>query len=132
MTNENFDFLSQLESIGGVLSFENLALMEQIVIPNLQRIEGKELIPGINASLQVNVIEGDIIFPNLRRITRGDAVFNITNEVCGYLGINWTVILADGSLIDDSNCSSKYRSIHTASKHTTILLSLAWYLPITN
>ena len=116
LINDDFEFLSHLESIGGVLSFKNLVLMEQIVIPNLQRIEGNDLIPGTNASLWVsNVSGGDIIFPNLTRISRGDAYFNITNDMCGYHGIDWTVILVNGRLVNKSptDCNSKYIGIST-------------------
>ena len=112
LTNDSFKFLSCLENIDGVLSFENFELTEQIVIPNLQSIGGNELIADTNASLQVlNVSGGDVIFPSLVSIARGNAVFNITLDtsgVCGYLSINWSLILADGELDDQStNCNGK-------------------------
>jgi len=109
LTNTDFEFLTCLESITGILSFVNVLLSEQITIPNLQFIGGNKLITGINASLQVlNVSGGDIIFPRLKNISRGDAVFEITNDVCGYLGIDWNETLNNGQLLDhSSNCSSK-------------------------
>ena len=112
LTNDSFKFLSCLENIDGVLSFENFELTEQIVIPNLQSIGGNKLIADTNASLQVlNVSGGDVIFPSLVSIARGNAVFNITPDmsgVCGYLSINWSLILADGELDDQStNCNGK-------------------------
>ena len=128
LTNEDFEFLSCLESISGVLSFENLFLAEQIVIPNLRRIEGNGLNPSITASLRIsNVTDGDVIFPNLTRITRGNAYFNVTNDMCGYLGINWSMILVNGELVDDSaaSCVGKY----TYAYNTTILI---WFPALTN
>ena len=105
MTNEDFECLSYIQNIDGVLSFIDMSVTEQIVMQNLRNISGN--ING-TASLLVNVTGGDIIFPNLRTITRGNAVFQITNGVCGYLSIDWTKILLDGSLDNQSiNCNSK-------------------------
>ena len=129
LMNGDFEFLSRLESISGVLVFENLILVEQIVIPNLQRIEGNELIAGTTASLRVsNVFDGDIIFPNLTRIERGDAYFNITNDMCGYRGIDWTRILVNGRLVNHSStdCISKYMGIHTYTN--TYMISIILWL----
>ena len=113
MTNEDFKCLSCIQNIDGVLSF-NMSVTEQIVMQNLRNIRGNisgNISGEGTASLLVNVIGGDIIFPNLRTITRGNAVFQITNGVCGYLSIDWTRILLDGSLDSQSiNCSSKYYS----------------------
>ena len=102
-----------MENIDGVLSFENFELTEQIMIPNLKCIGGNELIADTNASLQVsNIFGGDVIFPSLVSIARGNAVFNITLSTsgeCGYLSVNWSSILADGELLDEqsTNCSGK-------------------------
>lgn len=107
----DFDILSCLEVVDGVLSFENMKLTEQIVIPNLQRIGGDEMIAGTYASLTVvNVSGGDVIFPRLMNITIGNAVFNISNaDKCGYLGIDWDMILSDGELVNQTNdCIGKY------------------------
>ena len=112
LTNMSFSFLSCLEIIDGALSFENMEVIEQIVIPNLQHIGGNETIADTGASLRVvNVSGGDIIFPSLKNITRGDAVFfNISSDQCGYLDINWDDILSsDGELV--TNCTGKCMQI---------------------
>ena len=110
LTNEDLSFLSCLEVIDGVLSFENMELAEQIVIPNLWRIEGNKMIADTNTSLRVvNVSGGDIIFPSLLSITSGNAEFDISSsDECGYLGINWTLILSAGELVNQStDCMGK-------------------------
>lgn len=107
--NDDFSFLSCVEVIDGVLSFVNVSLMEQIVIPNLQHIGGNKMIPGINSSLRVlNVSGADIIFPRLTNISRGDAEFEIMNDVCGYRGVDWSMILSDGQLVNQyDRCNGK-------------------------
>ena len=110
---DDFELFSCLERIDGALSFVNVALMEQIVIPNLRLIGGNQMIADTNYSLQVSdVFGGDIIFPNLMEITRGDAYFDIINDVCGYLGVNWSLILRDGQLVNESvGCNGRYIQI---------------------
>ena len=104
LLDEDFNFLSNMISINGTLSFENFSLMDQVVIPNLSCIEGN----GGTYALQVlNVYGDDIIFPNLTTITRGNVTFNITSDTCGHRGVNWSRILQDGEVITNSNCNGK-------------------------
>ena len=104
LLDEDFNFLSNITRIYGALTFENFNLMDQVVISSLQHIEGNG---GANALQVLNVSGGDIIFPNLTTITKGDVVFNITSDTCGYLGINWSLILQDGTLGNQSDCIGK-------------------------
>ena len=108
LLDEDFNFLSNITRIYGALTFENFNLMDQVVISSLQHIEGNG---GANALQVLNVSGGDIIFPNLTTITKGDVVFNITSDTCGYLGINWSLILQDGTLGNQSDCIGKHARI---------------------
>lgn len=106
-----FSFLDNLMNVTGIFSLKNVALSNQIVvIGHLQHIGGDGVnITHSSALSVVNVSGGDIIFPNLTVINRGNAVFDIVNdnEVCGFRGINWSSILSSDSRINESNCKSK-------------------------
>ena len=107
LTQSDFKFLNCLENVMGMFSLVNVHLLSsQIVIPCLQHIGGNDSDIALSV---LNVSGGDIIFPKLAVITRGDAEFDIDNGggVCGFRGINWMEILANGTLIhDNSRCDS--------------------------
>ena len=105
LTQCDFNFLKCLENVTGIFSLENVHLSSQIEVPCLQHIGGSYNDTALSV---LNVSGGDIIFPKLAVITRGDVEFDIDSDsgVCGFRGINWTKILANGTLINSSRCAS--------------------------
>ena len=117
LVQNDFRYLDNLTNVTGIFSLKNVALSSRTIeIRRLQHIGGNSSNMTHNSALRVlNVSGGDIIFPKLAVITRGDVEFQIDNEVCGFRGINWSSILCNGSKINKSNtCEGKsYYAEHT-------------------
>ena len=112
LVQSNFSFLSNLENVTGIFILENAVLSSRIEIPRLKLINNSIDDNDIALSV-VNISGGDIIFPKLSTIKRGDAEFEIMSDgVCGFHRINWTVILTNGILINNNTtCKGNNTSV---------------------
>ena len=102
----DFEFLSSVEEIGDTLLIENLILTDNITLPNLRLIRGRNLLEFIvqpigNPALYIFNVTGPVYLPNLAEITLGD-VYIQTVSFCNHRGVLWEDILTEpGSHYED-------------------------------
>ena len=110
LTEDSFNFLYHVEEISGVLRFQNIPPVSQIVLPNLRIIRGDDLIATSGGrGLALVLLEthiGALVMPNLTEVTRGDVRFQNTSSMCNYKTINWNDIIDDGRLEEILACNS--------------------------
>ena len=102
----DFKFLSSVEEIGDTLFIQNLNLTDNITLPNLRLIRGRNLLdfrvaPRGNPALYIHNVTGPVYLPKLTEITLGD-VYIQTVSFCNHRGVLWEDILTQpGSRYED-------------------------------
>ena len=92
-SSTDFEFLSSVEEIGDILFIQNLNLTDNITLPNLRLIRGRNLLdfrvtPRGNPALYIHNVTRPVYLPQLTEITLGDVYiqtvsFVITEVSCG-------------------------------------------------
>jgi len=115
-SSADFEFLSSVEEIGDTLFIQNLNLIDNITLPNLRLIRGRNLLeyiidPTGNPALFINNVTGPVYLPKLTEITSGD-VYIGTVSFCNHRGVFWEDILTEyGSRyedIDNDHCPCEF------------------------
>ena len=102
----DFEFLSSIEEIGDTISIQNLNLTDNITLPNLRLIRGRNLLEFVappigNPALYIHNVTGPVYLPQLTEITLGD-VYIQTVSFCNHRGVLWEDILTEpGSRYED-------------------------------
>ena len=102
----DFEFLSSVEEIGDTLAIWNLNLTDNITLPNLRLIRGRNLLKFIiepfgDPALYIHNVTGPVYLPQLTEITLGD-VYIQTVSFCNHRGVLWEDILTEpGSRYED-------------------------------
>ena len=105
-SSTDFEFLSSVEEIGDTLLIHNLNLIDNITLPNLRLIRGRNLPqivsePRGNPALYIHNVTGPVYLPQLTEITLGD-VYIQTVSFCNHRGVLWEDILTEpGSRYED-------------------------------
>ena len=105
-SSTDFEFLSSVEEIGDTLFIQNLNLTDNITLPNLRLIRGRNLLtyfvpPEGKPSLYIHNVTGPVYLPKLTEITLGD-VYLLTVSFCNHRGVLWEDILTEpGSRYED-------------------------------
>ena len=105
-SSADFEFLSSVEEIGDTLFIQNLNLTDNITLPNLRLIRGRNLLEFIvdlrgDPAVFIHNVMGSVYLPELREITLGD-VYIMTVSFCNHRGVLWEDILtAPGSHYED-------------------------------
>ena len=105
-SSTDFEFLSSVEEIGDTLFIQNLNLTDNITLPNLRLIRGRNLLQFIveplgNPALYIHKVTGPVYLPKLTEITLGD-VYIQTVSFCNHRGVLWEDILTEpGSRYED-------------------------------
>jgi len=111
----DFEFLSSVEEIGDTLNICNINVTDDITLPNLRLIRGRNLIiflisPMGTPSLFIQNVTAPAYLPKLTEITLGD-VYIVTVSSCNHRGVLWEDILTDPNSqyqdIGNDHCSSK-------------------------
>ena len=105
-TEDSFNFFYHLEQIYGTLFLGNIPTITSILFPNLRIIRGEELLGSSTFSVSLtNVNAGEVLFPKLTEISRGDV--QVTgNPLCNMAVINWPDIIDNGEITAFSSCTS--------------------------
>jgi len=95
----DFEFLSSVEEIGDTLFIWNLNLIDNITLPNLRLIRGRNLLeyiipPEGDPALFINNVTGPVYLPKLTEITSGD-VYIVSVSFCNHRGVFWEDILTE-------------------------------------
>ena len=105
-SSTDFEFLSSVEEIGDTLFIQNLNLTDNITLPNLRLIRGRNLLqfstdPIGNPAIYIHNVTGPVYLPKLTEITLGD-VYIQTVSFCNHRGVLWEDILTEpGSRYED-------------------------------
>ena len=105
-SSADFEFLSSVEEIGDTLFIQNLTLIDNITLPNLRLIRGRNLLefvvdPVGNPAIYIHNITGPVYLPKLTEITLGDVYIQTVN-FCNHRGVLWEDILTEpGSHYED-------------------------------
>ena len=102
LDENDFNFFYHLEQISGSLLLESFPETSHIILPNLRIIRGVELEGDRHAVVLINVsISGDIIFPKLTEISRGNVYINqpANRRIYNWGVVNWPDILDDGDIV---------------------------------
>ena len=111
----DFEFLSSVEEIGGTLNIQNINIIDNITLPNLLLIRGRNLLnfveqPTGNPALLIHNVTAPVYLPKLTEITLGD-VYIVTVSSCNHRGVLWEDILTDPNSqyqdIGNDHCPSK-------------------------
>ena len=111
----DFEFLSNVEEIGDTLFIQNIDVSDNITLPNLRLIRGRNLIPYRidpmgNPALFIHNVTAPVYLPKLTEITLGD-VYIVNVSFCNHRGILWEDILTDPNSqyqdIGNDHCPSK-------------------------
>ena len=114
-SSTDFEFLSSVEEIGDTLNIQNINVTDNITLPNLQLIRGRNLIhymipPNGNPALIVRFVPAPVYLPKLTEITLGD-VYIVNVSSCNHRGVLWEDILTDSNSeyydIGNDHCPSK-------------------------
>ena len=115
-SSTDFEFLSSVEEIGDTLLIERLNLIDNITLPNLRLIRGRNLLqflvePVGNPAIYIHNVTGPVYLPKLTEITLGD-VYIQTVSFCNHRGVLWEDILTEpGSRyedIDNDHCPCEF------------------------
>ena len=115
-SSTDFDFLFSVEEIGDTLFIQNLNLTDNITLPNLRLIRGRNLLefiisPKGDPALFIHNVTRPVYLPKLTEITLGD-VYIVTVSFCNHRGVLWQDILtAPGSRYEDienDHCSCEF------------------------
>ena len=111
----DFEFLSSVEEIGDTLIIQNINVTDNITLPNLRLIRGRNLFeyllhPAGNPALLTFNVTAPVYLPKLTEITLGD-VYIVTVSSCNHRGVLWEDILTDPNSqyqdVGNDHCSSK-------------------------
>ena len=111
----DFEFLSGVEEIGDTLFIRNINVADNITIPNLRLIRGRNLVdfllsPAGSVALFIQNTTAPLYLPKLTEITIGD-VYIVTVSSCNHRGVLWEDILTDSISqyqdIGNDHCASK-------------------------
>jgi len=111
----DFEFLSSVEEIGDTLNIQNINVTDNITLPNLRLIRGRNLIsfllpPTGNPALFIHNVTAPVYLPKLTEITLGDVYIVIVSS-CNHRGVLWEDILTDPISqyqdIGNDHCPSK-------------------------
>ena len=114
-SSADFEFLSSVEEIGDILYIENINIADNITLPNLRLIRGRNLqeyliIPRGNPALFIRSVTAPVYLPKLTEITIGD-VYIVTATSRNHRGVLWEDILTDPHSqyqdIENDHCPSK-------------------------
>ena len=114
-SSTDFEFLSSVEEIGDTLFIQNINVTDNITLPNLRLIRGRNLIeylipPTGNPAVVILNVTAPVYLPNLTEITLGD-VYIVTVSSCNHRGVLWEDILTDPNSqyqdIGNDHCPSK-------------------------
>ena len=114
-SSADFEFLSSVEEIGDILYIENINIVDNITLPNLRLIRGRNLeeyiiSPRGNPALFIRNVTAPVYLPKLTEITLGD-VYIVTVSSCNHRGVLWEDILTDPNSqyqdIGNDHCPSK-------------------------
>ena len=114
-SSTDFEFLSSVEEFGDTLNIQNINVTDNITLPNLRLIRGRNLIdylpsPSGNPALFIHNITAPVYLPKLTEITLGD-VYIVTVSSCNHRGVLWEDILTDPNSqyqdIGNDHCPSK-------------------------
>ena len=111
----DFEFLSSVEEIGDTLFVRNINLNDDITLPNLRLIRGRNSIPYLlspagSVALFIQNTTAPVFLPKLTEITLGDA-YIVTVSSCNHRGVLWEDILTNPNSqyqdIGNDHCPSK-------------------------
>ena len=114
-SSADFEFLSNVEEIGDTLNIQIINVTDNITLPNLRLIRGRNLInymlaPNGDPALIVHSVTSPVYLPNLTEITLGD-VYIVNVSSCNHRGVLWEDILTDSNSgyydIGNDHCPSK-------------------------
>ena len=115
-SSTDFEFLSSVEEIGDTLKIQNINVTDNITLPNLRLIRGRNLAiffafhPIGNPALLIGNVTAPVYLPKLTEITLGD-VYIVTVSSCNHRGVLWEDILTDPNSqyqdIGNDHCPSK-------------------------
>ena len=105
-SSTDFVFISSVEEIGDTLAIWNLNLTDNITLPNLRLIRGRNSLnylvePFGDPALYIYNVTGPVYLPQLTEITLGD-VYIQNVSFCNHRGVLWEDILTEpGSHYED-------------------------------
>ena len=114
-SSTDFEFLSSVEEIGDTLNIQNINVTDNITLPNLRLIRGRNLIgyllpPSGDPALVILNVTAPVYLPKLTEITLGD-VYIVNVSSCNHRGVLWEDILTDPNSqyqdIGNDHCPSK-------------------------
>ena len=115
-SSTDFGFLSSVEEIGDTLYIQNINVTDNITLPNLRLIRGRNLLnfifPGFlgDPALFIHNVITPVYLPKLMEIALGD-VYIETVSSCNHRGVLWEDILTDPNSqyqdIGNDHCPSK-------------------------
>ncbi|XP_065887560.1 epidermal growth factor receptor-like [Dysidea avara] len=121
----DFEFLSSVEEIGDTLIIQNINVTDNITLPNLRLIRGRNLFeyllhPAGNPALLTFNVTAPVYLPKLTEITLGD-VYIVTVSSCNHRGVLWEDILTDPNSqyqdVGNDHCSSSTDIIASDCSH---------------
>jgi hypothetical protein len=116
LDENDFNMLYYLEQITGSLSLVGIPETTRIILPNLQVIQGKELIERGHSVVIRDVNVGQIILPNLAEISQGNVLVEHSSNrpLCNWASVNWLDILDNGNIINPlaRNCIPEGTCVH--------------------
>ncbi|XP_065888561.1 melanoma receptor tyrosine-protein kinase-like [Dysidea avara] len=124
-SSTDFEFLSSVEEIGDTLFIQNINVTDNITLPNLRLIRGRNLIeylipPTGNPAVVILNVTAPVYLPNLTEITLGD-VYIVTVSSCNHRGVLWEDILTDPNSqyqdIGNDHCPSNTDIIASNCSH---------------
>ncbi|XP_065888570.1 melanoma receptor tyrosine-protein kinase-like [Dysidea avara] len=114
-SSTDFEILSSVEEIGDTLNIQNINVTDNITLPNLRLIRGRNLIdyllsPSGNPALFIHNVTAPVYLPKLTEITLGD-MYIVTVSSCNHRGVLWEDILTDPNSqyqdLGNDHCPSK-------------------------
>ena len=105
LTASNFSFLADVQEITGYLELKGVRVHDLLSLPSLRVIHGRELKDGRALVVDSVVAPEGVVFPKLSEIVTGNAYFSNVTGVCGYMSVNWSDVLSNGSLQEGSTAT---------------------------
>jgi len=111
-SSEDFDFLSSVEEIGETLNIQNINVTDNLTLPNLRLIRGRNLIPYRippmgTLALFIHNVTAPVYLQKLTEITLGD-VYIVTVSSCNHRGVLWEdIFTGQYQDIGNDHCPSK-------------------------
>ena len=109
LTSNNFAFLSKIEEITGYLEITGVTVTDQIILPELRVIQGRDLKNGHGLIIDGVTSPSGVLMPKLSEVVRGDAYFSGLSGRCTYETVNWEDIVTNGSQVtgDTNSCTGE-------------------------